>query len=79
MDIAFVFYSDNAMSDDAILVSIENDVANFNRFRFDGFNGDHIFVQDGGIHAVAGGSKTNAIPRAKKIGTNLCKIKLLCA
>ena len=77
MGIAFIFYSHNTVSDEALLISVKNNVADLNGSCFNRLNRDHIFMQYGWMHAIAGCSKADEITGAKKIGTNLCKVKRL--
>ena len=73
METAFIFYFYDAMSNDAVFISIEHDVANLNHFRSDGLNRNHIFMQDGRIHTVAGSFKTHSVTIVQKIGNQIRK------
>ena len=61
------------MSDEAIFILVEDNVADTDCIGLNGFNRYLVAVQYGGIHAVAGCSKTDEFTGTKKIGNQLRK------
>ena len=63
----------DSMGDEAMLISVENNVADLNGRCFNRLNRDHIFVQYGRMHAVAGSAEFYSVTIGQKIRNQLWK------
>ena len=63
----------DSVSDEALLNSVENNVADLNGGCINRFDRDHILMQYGGIHAVAGCAKAYSVTGVQNIRNQIRK------